>query len=116
MLNEEGDEGENLSSDEYAAEFGGNYVGICSDREILSESVDSFVTRYFDTGEQVVSVSENGSKTLKCWEYLNTHLQTQSASDAEQIIPGVQYEQITMTNAQGNVVTAYVLVAEAGAG
>ena len=116
MLNAEGDEGENLSSDEYAAEFGENYVGICSDREILSESVDSFVTRYFDTGEQVVSVSENGSKTLKCWEYLNTHLQTQSASDAEQIIPGVQYEQVTMTNAQGNIVTAYVLVAEAGAG
>ena len=115
-LNEEGGEGEDLASDEYAAEFGDNYVGIYSEREILSESVDSFVTHYFDTGEQVISLSEKGNKTLKCWEYLNTRLQTQSVQESEQIIPGVQYEQICMTDGKENVVTAYVLVAEAGAG
>ena len=116
VLNADGAVAAELDSEEYEAEFGDKYAGICSDREILSQSVDSFVARYFLTGERNVVVRESGNKYLKCWEYLNTHLQKQSDSETTQVVPGVSYERFTMTDGNGSIVTAYVLIAEAGAG
>lgn len=116
VLNAEGTTSSEIGAEEYEAEFGENYVGISSDREVLSQSVDSFVTTYFLTGEKNVFISESGNKVRKCWEYLNTHLQKQSDPETTEVIPGVSYEKFTMTDGEGSVVTAFVLVAKAGAG
>lgn len=119
-LDEAGRQPEACMYDEYTVSFGENFIGvvpqdgITTDDKYYTDSVNSFLSHCFLTGEENVVLAESGVQVLKCWEYLNTHQQTEPAEEEQTIADGVTTQKITLTGSDGKVVVAYVLRAQAG--
>lgn len=109
--------GGTLAADEYAAVFSENSVKIAAESGIVEDAVASFITRFFAAGEGDIVLSASAeAQVCKCWEYLATGLEKVQTLENAQVAEGVSYEKFRMEDGSGNAVTAFMLVAEAGAG
>lgn len=117
-LDETGTLPSSLADDEFAVNFGEKFVGIAPEDSLTREeyyidSANSFLTRYFVTGEENVTVCENGTKYLKSWEYLNTRLEKRDDGVAQTVAEGVTVQKILLTGNASNIISAYVMEAKA---
>ena len=121
VADESGADTEDVGYDEYTAVFKEGFVGIVPEDGILTDEkyyedcINSFLTRYFGTGEDNISVEETGTKVLKCWEYLDSRYTETEAGGKQNLAEGVTWKKSVFTGTDG-VVTAFVLEAAAGAG